>query len=78
MAKKSGTISVIETLSVVVDLLRVSIIIIILYSEWNWNGGPRGYPYYRASYLTTFKYYLQLIKFENFTTKKKEHARDTI
>ena len=56
----------------------MNFIIIILYSEWNWNGGPRGYPYYRASYLTTFKYYLQLIKFENFTTKKKEHARDTI
>ena len=28
----------------------------------SWNRGPRGYPYYRASYLTTFKYYLQLIK----------------
>ena len=26
------------------------------------NGGPRGCPYYRVSYLTTFKYYLQVIK----------------
>ena len=22
-------------------------------NDQSWNGGPRGYPYYRASYLTT-------------------------
>ena len=45
----------------------------------SWNEGPRGYPYYRASYLTIFKYYLQPDKIiENYRTKKKEHAYDTI
>ena len=43
----------------------------------SWNGGPRGRPCYRASYLATFKYYQTSDKItEKFKTKRKEHAYD--
>ena len=44
----------------------------LLRIKQSWNGGPRGYPYYRASYLTTFKYYLQLIKLLKTLQLKRE------